>query len=236
MFRIIAEADYALFTRPEMKTERVSYDVPTPSALEGMLKSIFWKPAIRYVIDKIVVFNPIRFYSIKRNEVKEKIAESKVKKEMSGKGSAALFTGDCISQRSSTLLRDVKYGIEFRFEMTGIKSDGPDENEAKYATMIDRRLKNGQCKVWPTMGCREFAVKKFYRVDDFDLSAIDGSLKGERDLGYMLYALKFKDDMERLKKDWNPAFFSDKADAVFYRPKMVDGIIDVKKYREELKC
>lgn len=236
MFRIMVEADYALFTRPEMKTERVSYDVPTPSALEGMLKSIFWKPAIRYVIDRIVVFNPIRFFTIKRNEVSEKIAGGNVVKEMRGTGSAVLYTSENISQRSSTLLRDVKYGVEFHFEMTGIRNDGPDESDAKYASIIGRRLQNGQCKSWPCMGCREFPVKRFYRVDEFDLEAVDASLKGDRDIGYMLYGLNFKDDAEKLKTDWNGKYFSDKADAVFYRPHMTDGVIDVQKYREDIKC
>ncbi len=236
MFRIIVEADYALFTRPEMKTERVSYDVPTPSAMEGMLKSIFWKPAIRYVIDRIVVFNPIRFYTLKRNEVSDKILKGNVNKEMRGDGSAALYASACRSQRSSTILRDVKYGIEFHFEMTGIRSDEPGETDGKYAQIIERRLKNGQCKVWPCMGCREFAVKKFYPVDEFDLSSVDESLKGERDLGYMLYGLEYKDDIEKLKTDWNAKYFSDKADAVFYRPRMTDGVIEVQKYRRECKC
>ena len=81
-FKIMAEGDYACFTRPEMKVERVSYDWPTPSALEGMLKSIYWKPAIRYVIDKIVVFNKIEFANIRRNEVKEKMTLSAIKKQM----------------------------------------------------------------------------------------------------------------------------------------------------------
>ena len=81
-FKIMAEGDYACFTRPEMKVERVSYDWPTPSALEGMLKSIYWKPAIRYVIDKSVVFNKIEFANIRRNEVKEKMTLSAIKKQM----------------------------------------------------------------------------------------------------------------------------------------------------------
>ena len=76
-FKIIVEGDYALFTRPEMKLERVSYDVPSPGALEGMLKSVYWKPAIRYVIDKIIIFNPIDFINVRRNEVKDKISYAK---------------------------------------------------------------------------------------------------------------------------------------------------------------
>ena len=236
MFRIMIEADYALFTRPEMKVERVSYDVPTPSALEGVLKSIFWKPAIRYVIDKIIVFNPIKFFTLKRNEVKDKLAPTKVKTAMNGGEDAAIYTKESISQRSSTLLCDVKYGVEFHFEMTGICSDGEDECPAKYAAIINRRLAGGQCKEWPFMGCREFSVKSFYPVEEFDLSLVSDTLKGDRDLGYMLYGLDYKDDTQKLRSEWNAKYFSDKADAVFYRPHIVDGVIDVQRYRGELKC
>lgn len=102
MFRIIVEAGYALYTRPECKVERVSYPVPTPSALEGMLKAVFWKPAIRYIIDKIVVFNPIKYASVRRNEVKDKVLYSAVKRQMKG-GDAdpCVYTKEKISQRAS---------------------------------------------------------------------------------------------------------------------------------------
>ncbi|MBQ2357545.1 MAG: type I-C CRISPR-associated protein Cas5, partial [Ruminococcus sp.] len=127
-FRILAEGDYALFTRPELKVERVSYDVPPPGALEGMLKSVYWKPAIRYVIDKIIVFNPIRFANIRRNELKDKVSLPKIKSQMNGKGGdPCIYTAEERTQRASMLLKDVCYGIEFHFEMTGIRSDRDDE-------------------------------------------------------------------------------------------------------------
>lgn len=101
-FKVMVEGDYACFTRPEMKVERVSYDVPTPGALEGMLKSIYWKPAIRYVIDKIIVFNPIDFINIRRNEVKEKVLLSSVKSQMKGKGGdPCIYTAESRSQRAA---------------------------------------------------------------------------------------------------------------------------------------
>lgn len=131
-FKIIAEGDYACFTRPEQKVERVSYDVPTPGALEGMIKCIYWKPAIRYVIDRIVVFNPIEFENIRRNEVKEKISFNKVKSAMNGGESPEIFTKENISQRAGMVLKNVRYGIEFHFEMTGLKSDNEDEGEEKH--------------------------------------------------------------------------------------------------------
>ena len=94
-FKIMVEGDYACFTRPEFKVERVSYDVPTPGALEGMLKSIYWKPAIRYVIDKIIVFQPIEFANVRRNEVKNKVLYSDIKKQMTGKGGdPCIYTSD----------------------------------------------------------------------------------------------------------------------------------------------
>lgn len=94
-FKIMIKGDYATFTRPEMKVERVSYDVPTPGALEGLIKSVYWKPAIRYVIDKIIIFNPITFINVRRNEVKEKISFHLVKKSMkNGTGDATIYTED----------------------------------------------------------------------------------------------------------------------------------------------
>ena len=119
-FKILVEGEYALFTRPEFKVERVSYDVPTVSAMEGLIKSIYWKPAIRIVIDKIVVFHPIRFINIRRNEVSQKVPLASVKKQMNGTGTVEVLTSQIRSQRASMLLRDVKYGVEFHFEMTGL--------------------------------------------------------------------------------------------------------------------
>ncbi len=232
MFRIIVESDYALFTRPEMKVERVTYSVPTPSALEGMLKSVYWKPAIRYVIDRIIVFNPILYTSICRNEVTEKVSESKIKKQMrGGEEDPVICTKNCINKRSALLLKNVKYGIEFHFELTGIQSEREENGNAKHADILRRRLEKGQYFRPPCMGCREFAVKRITIVDSFDLSEVDESLRNEQDLGNMLYCLKFRDDVKS-KFEWETKFFSDYADAIFYHPFMLNGIIDVKKYRE----
>ena len=215
MFRIIVDADYACFTRPECKVERASYLTPTPSALIGMLKSIYWKPSIKYVIDKIVVFNQIKLANVRRNEVKPTI-----------------LTKESISQRSTLLLKDVRYGIEFHFELTGIRSERGEECDGKHAEIIGRRLDKGQCFRQPCMGCREFPVKSVVRVQDFDLTQVDTSLKGETDLGIMLYGLNFHDD-PKLKDEWDKKYFSDAVDALFYHPFMVDGVIDVAKYAKE---
>lgn len=234
MFRIILEGEYALFSRPEFKVERVTYEVPTPSAVEGILKSVYWKPAIRYVVDRIIVFHPIHLTSIRRNEVKEKVLYDSVRKQMRGAdGDPTIYTKACISQRSSLLLKDVKYGVEFHFELTGIRCANEDRSDAKHASIIKRRLENGQCFRQPCFGCREFPVRSLRLIEDFDLSEVDPALHGEQDLGVMLYGLRFQDD-ERLAENWDPGYFSDCADPVFYHPRMVDGVIDVARYRREI--
>lgn len=235
-FKIIVESDYALFTRPEAKVERVSYPVPTPSALEGMLKSIYWKPPIRYKINQIVVFNQIKFVNIRRNEVKSKIQLSKVKARINGGDFPGIITAENRSQRASMMLSDVKYGISFSFDMTGIKSDNNDECEEKHYNIIKRRLEKGQCFKQPYLGCREFAVRRIKLTEDFDLSEVSEELSGDADLGIMLYGMKFEDGGIPINGDWNQPQFSDKADALFYHPHMIDGVIDVEKYRREMKC
>ncbi len=235
-FKIMVEGDYALFTIPHMKVERVSYDVPTISALEGMIKSIYWKPALRIVIDRIIVFNPIKFINVRRNEVKNKLMKSSVMSQMKGGSEIEFYASDMRSQRAGMILKDVKYGVEFHFELTGYKSDHEDECEEKHYNIMLRRLKNGQCFRQPCLGCREFSVNKIELVDEFDYSAISPELMGDTDLGYMLYGLKFADGGKPVNGDWENPKFSDKAEAVYYRPHMIDGVIDVQKYREVMKC
>ena len=238
-FRIIAEGDYALFTRPEMKVERVSYDVPPPGALEGMLKSIYWKPAIRYEIDRIIVFNPINFTNVRRNEVKEKVSLQNVKGQMNGNDKdPCIYTSEDRTQRASMILKDVCYGIEFHFEMTGLKSTHDDEDEEKHYNIIKRRLEKGQCFRTPCFGCSEFPVRRIELVDDFDLSLINPEIQslGDVDLGFMSYKVEFNDKGIPLNNDWDDPVFSDKASTRYYRPHMINGIIDVRKYKEMMKC
>lgn len=237
-FKIIAEGDYACFTRPEMKVERVSYDVPTPGALEGLLKSVYWKPAIRYVIDEITVYNPIDFINIRRNEVSDKIPYQAVRSAMSGGGGdPSICTSECRSQRAGMVLKNVRYGIGFHFEMTGLRS-GEDDTESKHFNIIKRRLENGQCFRTPCLGCSEFPVKKLYLTDSFDHGEISERIKdaGDVDLGFMCYGLQFRDGGVPENGDWDIRRFSDSASAVFYRPHMINGVIDVSRYREEMKC
>lgn len=239
-FKIIVDGDYACFTRPELKVERVSYDVPTPGAIEGMLKSIYWKPAIRYVVDKIVVFNPIEFMNIRRNEVKDKVSFNDVKKNMSGsqQKDLSIYTSEVRSQRASMILKNVRYGIEFHFELTGVRSEKDDESADKHFCIIKRRLEKGQCFRTPCFGCSEYPIRNIILVENFPLNEISPEIKqlGDFDLGYMLYKLRFKDGGKPVNNDWDKPVFSDSADAVFYRPHMVGGVIDVKKYAEENIC
>lgn len=238
-FKIIVEGDYACFTRPEMKVERVSYDVPTPGALCGLLKSIYWKPAIKYVIDKIIVFNPINFINIRRNEIKNKVSFSNLKKRMNGKDTdICIYRSESIHQRASMILKDVKYGIEFHFETTNIKSEDETDGENKHYNILKRRLEKGQFFRAPCLGCREFSVKSISLVDEFDLSQIDENIRKSKevDLGFMLYELEFKDKGLPKNNDWENPVFSDEAQALYYRPYMIDGVIDVQKYKEVIKC
>lgn len=238
-FKIIAEGDYACFTRPEMKVERVSYDVPTPSAIEGMLKSIYWKPAIRYVIDKIVVFNPVSFMNVRRNEVKDKLSISKVKGQIKNpEKDISIYSSESRNQRASMILKNVCYGIEFHFEMTDIKSEHEDDTEEKHFNIIKRRLENGQHFRTPCFGCSEYPVKRIKAVEKFDYGKISPEIRamGDFDLGFMLYGLKFHDGGKPVNGTWENPVFSDKADAVYYRPHMINGIIDVQKYREDYVC
>jgi len=193
--------DYALFTRPEMKVERVSYDVITPSAARGILEAIYWKPAIRWIIDRIHVLKPIRFENIRRNELAKRVSISK--KTMEGKTLVCRFIEDDRQQRASLVLRDVEYVIEAHFELT----DPDDRNEGKHMEMFKRRARKGQCFHRPYFGCREFPVE-FEWCESIPPSPFAN--QDERNLGYMLHDIDFADNM-------TPYFF---------RALMRKGVID----------
>lgn len=238
-FNIVVEGDYACFTRPELKVERVSYDVPVPGALEGMLKSCYWKPCIRYVIDKIIVYNPIDFMNIRRNEVKEKVSYSKVRSQMNGKGGdPCIYTSESRSQRAAMVLRNVKYGISFHFEMTGLRMEQEEDSENKHYNIIKRRLERGQWFRTPCLGCSEFPVKKISLVSELDESQISSEIlkMGDVDLGFMNYKVMFEDGGQPVNHDWENPKFSDRATTLYYHPHMIRGIIDVAKYRGQLQC
>lgn len=178
---------YALFSRPELKVERVSYDVPTPSAARGIVEAVYYHPGLRWVIDRIHVLNPIRFVSIRRNEVTDKISGRNVRQAAQGGGQPLyLVTSQKIVQRSSLLLQDVHYVIEAHFEMTD--KAAPSDNPGKFQDIVTRRMERGQCFHMPYFGCREFPVS-FRRWPGGPIPTIDET----RDLGLMLYDFDYSD-------------------------------------------
>lgn len=190
--------NYALFTRPEMKTERVSYDVITPSAARGLLESIYWHPGLRYVIDRIYVCAPIQFTNIRRNEVKSVISARSAKSIMEkGVGEFYLATSNDIQQRASLLLKNVHYVIEAHFIMTESASDS--DNPGKFQDIIKRRIKKGQFYSQPYFGCREFPAN--FKLCE-NIPKCPESLIGEKDLGYILYDMDYSNP-----KDICPQFF-----------------------------
>ena len=182
------EGDLACFTRPEMKVERVSYDVMTPSAARAIFEAILWKPAIRWQVERIDVMRPIAWMSIRRNEVGSKASVDAIRAAMrrGGPGRPAMYVDDDRQQRASLLLRDVGYRIWARTRLTS--RAGPDDTLAKFEDMFRRRATRGQCVNQPYLGCREFACS-FHLADAPGAAPIEES----RDLGVMLYDLDYAD-------------------------------------------
>ena len=219
-FCIEVSGRFACFTRPEMKVERVSYDVITPSAARAIYDAIFWKPAIRWKIKRIDVLNPIRWASFRRNEVAS-VASSK---------SPGIFIEDDRQQRAGLFLRDVRYRLYAEFEFIPVEKrpktkpsqpernkdseedflNPQDENEAKYAAIFDRRIRKGQCFMHPYLGCREFSCDEIRLVEEPEREEKQ-PIHETRDLGFMLYDLDFSDP-QNIKP-------------MFYRPKMTEGVI-----------
>lgn len=207
---------YACFTRPELKVERVSYDVMTPSAARAIFESIFWKPAIRWQVTKIEVLNPIKWCNIRRNEVGAVASKNPV------------YIEEKRQQKNSLLLQDVRYRIwaklEFIPQWKRKESKNPlidgeevellrkDENPGKYNAMFERRARKGQCFNQPYLGTREFSAS--FRLVDAENDVLDNPIQESRDLGLMLYDMDFEKNVE-------------KPDAMFYRAKMENGVIIV---------
>jgi CRISPR-associated protein Cas5d len=195
---------YACFSRPEFKVERVSYEVITPSAARGILEAIYWKPEIRWIVERIRVLNPIHFTNIRRNEVGTKIPAGSVKKAMAdGKGRLGIFIEEVRQQRAALILRDVAYVIEARFELT----NPADTNTGKHKDIFIRRASSGQCYHRPYLGCREFPAF-------FELvmgQAPSSNLTGAKELGWMLHDIDFENGMQ----------------ARFFKASVRDGVIEV---------
>ncbi len=208
MIQLEVWGDYALFSRPELKVERVSYDVPTPSAARGIVEAVYYHPGLQWHIDRIYVLNPIRFVSVRRNEVTSKISARNMRQAMQG-GNQALYMAapQEIVQRASLLLQDVHYVIEAHFEMTPKAS--PSDNPGKFQDIVTRRMEKGQCFHTPYFGCREFPVR-FGRWGGEPIKTIDET----RDLGLMLYDFDYTDP-----KNITPTYF---------RAKLENGVLDTR--------
>lgn len=213
--RLKVWGDRACFTRPEMKVERVSYDVMTPSAARGILEAIHWKPAIRWIVDEIHVLKPIRFQSFRRNEVGAKISAVTAERAMRAGSTATLglVVEEERQQRAATLLVDVAYVIAAHFELTPKAGEG--DTEAKHLSMFNRRAAGGQCFHRPCLGTREFAA-------DFALLGPDEPTPAselpegqrDRDLGFMLHDIDFSGGRNESR---------------FFRARLKDGVLDVRK-------
>jgi CRISPR-associated protein Cas5d len=196
-FRLKVWGENACFTRPEMKVERVSYDVMTPSAARAILEAILWKPAIRWIVDRIDVLKPIRWESVRRNELGTVMSAR----------TRGIYIEDCRQQRASLILRDVAYTIHAHFEMT--ERAGPNDSVTKFQEMFLRRAEKGQCFNTPYLGCREFSAS-------FELlpmkCALPEPIKEDLDLGWMLNDLDFSLEPPQPR---------------FFRAKMSAGVIHV---------
>lgn len=209
--RVKVWGDYALFSRPEMKVERCTYDVMTPSAARGILEAIYWHPGLRWVIDRIYVQKPIQFTSIRRNEVKSKISANNVLSVYNGADQELyLAAKNEIVQRAALILKDVQYVIEAHFEMTNQANET--DNPGKFKDIIMRRLKRGECYHMPYFGCREFPAHFCLCEEEEVKTAYD--VVDEKDLGFMLY------DMDYSNKD--------NLIPMFFRAVMKKGVLDLK--------
>ncbi len=188
-FCLEVQGDYACFTRPELKVERVSYEVMTPSAGRAIFEAILWKPALIWQIQKIEVLKPIRWMSVRRNEVGSKVPTRVVETAMRrGSGNLGLYVDDDRQQRAALFLRDVGYRIHGRLSLSA--SAGPADSIAKFAEMFRRRVTHGQCVNQPYLGTREFDCR--FRLID-DPRAEPPPIEETRDLGVMLYDIDFGD-------------------------------------------
>ena len=198
--------DYACFSRPEMKTERVSYDIITPSAARGLVEAIYWHPGMKYHIDRIYLLNPVRFTNIRRNEVKSTLLSSAALSAAKGGAAPVLYTSADIQQRAALVLQDVHYVIECHFTMTD--KAAPGDNSGKFQDILRRRLNKGQCYHQPCFGCREFPAN----FREWPAGESIPALPVTQDLGFMLYDLDYSD----------PANIRSQ----FFRAKLENGVLD----------
>lgn len=199
--------DYACFSRPELKTERVSYDVMTPSAARGLIESIFWHPGLVYRIDRIYLLNPIRFTNIRRNEVKDVLSCSNALEAANSGTVVALYARreKETQQRAAMILQDVHYVIEAHFDMT--ERAAPSDNPGKFQAMLRRRLEKGQAYSQPYLGCREFPAH-FREWQGGSIPTEDIT----QELGFMLFDMDYSDPQD--------------IQAKFFRARLEKGVLN----------
>lgn len=217
-FCLEVSGNFACFTRPEMKVERVSYDVITPSAARSIFEAILWKPAIEWRISKIEVLKPIRWFNLRRNELGTVVPVGNVKSVMKkGTGRLTSYIEEDRQQRASLLLRDVAYRLHAEFVLTD--KAGKADTSAKFAEMFRRRAQKGQCFNQPYLGTREFSCA--FKLVEQDAKQ-QPPISEDRQLGWMLYDLDFSDPA-------NPM-------PMFYNASMQQGVINVPtKHSEEVR-
>lgn len=213
-FCLEVTGSFACFTRPEMKVERVSYDVITPSAARAVFEAILWKPAIRWHIRRIEVLNPIHWINLRRNEVSGVVPAGAVKSAMKqGKGNLGMYVEEDRQQRAGLFLRDVRYRLHAEFEML---NNNPENSPIKFAEMFKRRASKGQCFNQPYLGTREFSCD--FRLVEAD-AVLAQPLAETRELGWMLYDMDFADTANPMPR--------------FFQAKMQDGVIHVPAWDSE---
>jgi CRISPR-associated protein Cas5d len=222
--------EYASFNRPEMKVERVSYEFMTPSAARGILEAIYWKPQMRWVVDRIRVLAPIRFTQIRRNELDQKIpGKNVVAARKAGRGPLGIFVDEHRQQRASRILRDVRYGIEAHLEVLPAVEQGGsplDHPEAKHLESFKRRAAKGQYFHHPYLGCREFPANFRLLGDEEPFPPCPSELRGEQDFGYVLWDVEFVEDPQGQVIESNQGRRL-RAQARFFKAVMRDGVVQV---------
>jgi CRISPR-associated protein Cas5d len=207
IYQVRIRGELACFTRPEFKTERLTYDILTPSAARGVLEAVLWKPAIRWEIRKILQLSPLRYTQFKRNEVTSRASVSGALRAARSGEPLDYFADDNRAQRNTIALRDVDYAVEATFHMTS--KQGPEDNPKKFDEMFRRRLEKGQYFAQPYLGCREFPAI----VEPYNGSPVP--LPETRDLGYMLHDLRF-----------GPGGYQ----PVFFRARLENGVVEVPRW------
>jgi len=219
-FQVEIWGDYACFSRPELKVERVSYEAITPGAARGILEAILWKPAIRYIIDCIEICAPIRFENIRRNEVNSKIPYGNIQNAEQKLLDRSLYlsASDDRAQRAAMVLRDVRYVVSAHFEMTD--KAGPDDNPGKFISMLLRRLTGGQNYHTPYLGTREFPAN-IRLIADGD--ARPSPISDSRSLGLMLYDINYIKEKDKDGQEFVVSF-----EPMYFMAEMKNGVIDLR--------